>query len=299
MLRSLAAALAVGLLSASCASVSTVPAAELVPPLGGAARSLALPGGSPFALRSGTVEGEHGCTLSYETYLPEPRRSDCMVMLAHGFMRDLGSMRGWAAHWASHGVAVTVVSFCNSRLTGGHHDWNADDLAAVARKIHSGPVMYAGFSAGALAAFLAAASDERAVAYLGLDAVDSGELASPASAAFRLPALFLLGEPSPCNAEANFVPAIPTGSGVAALRVAHATHCHFENPYDPRCECVCGRVEPAEAAERIVETIRSLATAWVVERTTGSQEAAGVLASALSGEGGWAGRAGAVQGGGR
>lgn len=299
MRRPLAALLALPLLAASCASVRTISEAGFPTPLSGASRALALPGEASFAVRSGSMEGEHGCAVDWETYLPDRSASDCAVLLAHGFMRDLGSMRGWAAHWASHGVATTVVSFCSSRLTRGNHDLNADDLAAVARELHSGPILYAGFSAGGLAAFLAASRDARAVAYLGLDAVDSAGLAAPASAAFRLPALFLLGEPSACNARGNFVPSIPSDGSAAALRIAHATHCHFENPYDLRCECLCGRVEPAEAEARIVESIRSLATAWVLARSTGSPEAAAVLESALAGEDGWADRAVAVHGGSR
>lgn len=285
------------LLLASCASVRTVSEAALPAPLSGPARALAQPGEASFAVRSGSMQGEHGCAVDWVTYLPDRSASDCAVLLAHGFMRDLGSMRGWAAHWASHGVATTVVSFCASRLTKGNHDLNADDLVSVARRLHTGPILYAGFSAGGLAAFLAASRDPRAVAYLGLDAVDSGALAAAASAAFRVPALFLLGEPSACNARGNFVPSIPSDGTAAALRIAHATHCLFENPLDGRCECVCGRVEPAEAEARIVESIRSLATAWVLARAAGSREAAAALASALAGEDGWAGRAAVVQGG--
>jgi hypothetical protein len=90
-------------------------------------------------------------------------------------------------------------------------------------------VLYAGFSAGGLAAYLAAGSDPRASAYLGLDAVDSGGLALARNADFRVPALFLMGEPSSCNAKNNG---------------------HFLDPYDPRTESVCGKVLPPEAAAR-------------------------------------------------
>jgi hypothetical protein len=116
-------------------------------------------------------------------------------------------MRGWAAHLSSHGVATAVVSLCNSTPFAGRHDRNAVDLRALADLLQpaDGRVLYAGFSAGGLAALLAAADDPRTVAYLGLDAVDSGGLAAR-STGLAAPALFLLAEAGACNAEGNMVP---------------------------------------------------------------------------------------------
>ena len=117
---------------------------------------------------------------------------------------------------------------------------------------------------------LAAAADPRSVAYLGLDAVDSGELASTVAGLPR--ALFLFGEPSPCNADGNMVGtagALLQYSGASPapvlLRIPFATHCDFENPYDDACERLCGTVEPPQTAEEIRTTVRAVATAWLVE----------------------------------
>jgi hypothetical protein len=44
--------------------------------------------------------------------------------------------------------------------------------------------------------------------------------------------------------------AIPERDGVRSLRVRNAFHGHFEDPYDPRTESVCGKVLPPEAAAR-------------------------------------------------
>lgn len=293
------ACLPLSLLLSSCASVTRVAPAQVPRLLDGPALTYAEPGPLPYAMRSGSRVGAHGCATEYETYVPQDPKSDVTVMLGHGFMRDLRAMRGWAAHWASHGIAVTVVSFCNSRWTAGNHDRNAADLAALARELHPGPVMYAGFSAGGLAAFLAAAADERAVAFLGLDAVDSGGLAGGASAGFRIPALFLMGEPSSCNAKNNLLPAIPDRPDVTAFRVLNATHGHFENPYDPRVESVCGKVQPPEASEDILRTVRALATAWILDRAAGAEAAAAVLAEARGAGEAWARRIEVLQGGAR
>jgi dienelactone hydrolase len=158
------------------------------------------------------------------------------------------------------------MSLKNSTWFNGRHERNAVDLQLLSQRLHQGPVLYAGYSAGGLAAFLAAAHDKRATAYLGLDAVDSGGLAVDTRDRLAVPSLFLLAEVSSCNARNNIQEAVPDRPGVRTVRVPHATHCHFENPTDTACESLCGRVEPPEAEERIVAGLRSLATAWVLEQ---------------------------------
>ncbi len=262
-------ALAAALLLASCAGIVTVPETDLPE----AAPRLARPGAQAWRVAPGRLEGAHGCSLAYETYRPAQPRTEVMVLLAHGFLRDLASMRGWAAHWASHGVPVTVVSLRHASLTDARHDRNGEDLVRLARALHPGPVLYAGFSAGGLAAFLASAADPRAAGCLALDAADAigadaGDgLARSRREELTVPALFLLGEPSACNAHGNILAAIPDRPDVAVLRVRHATHCRFENPTDALCEGRCGSVRPPQAGERIAAAIRALATAWVLERT--------------------------------
>jgi len=232
----------------------------------------------------------YGCTIAFEVYRPAEVRTDVFVVLGHGFGSNLSWMRGWAERWASFGVPTAVLSFCNSTPFDGRHDRNAEDMAALARTLHEGPVMYAGFSAGGLAAYLASARDPRASAYLGLDAVDNRDQALAARERLRVPALFLAGEPGACNAKNNMLPAVPSREGVRALRVRNAQHGHFQDPYDPRVEGICGKVVPQEAADRIIADIRSLATAWVLSASGAMPEAAALLESAASGAAGWAGR---------
>jgi pimeloyl-ACP methyl ester carboxylesterase len=231
---------------------------------------LAVAGSFATTVAEGSLRSPFGCEVRYEVHLPADWDGGVTVVLAHGFLRDLRTMRGWAAHLSSHGVATAVVSLCNSTPFAGRHDRNAIDLRALADLLQpaDGTVLYAGFSAGGLAALLAAADDPRTVAYLGLDAVDSGGLASR-STGLAAPALFLLAEAGACNAEGNMVPVAEAIAAARIVRIPDATHCHFEDPYATLCERLCGRIEPREAADAIRATIRSLATAWVLDHSDG------------------------------
>lgn len=230
---------------------------------------LAARGPIATSVTSDALRSAFGCLVRYEVHTPDAWHGGATVVLAHGFLRNLASMRGWAEHLASHGVRTAVVSFCNSTLFAGHHDRNALDLRAVADALpapeaSTARVLYAGFSAGGLAALLAAAEDPAAVAYLGLDPVDSGGLAAGATE-WQGPALFLFAEPSPCNAEGNMRPFADRLASARVVSVTHATHCHFEDPYASACERLCGRVDPPEAALAIRDAIRSQATAFVLQ----------------------------------
>jgi pimeloyl-ACP methyl ester carboxylesterase len=267
------AAIATALLAACAPTAVTRVAGE--PGLPPSDPALATAGPFVATIEPGSLRSAFGCTVEYELHRPEGSTGDVTVVLAHGFLRDLATMRGWAAHLASHGVSTAVVSFCNSTPFAGRHDRNAADLRAVAdalRATGSG-VLYAGFSAGGLAALLAAADDPSTVALLGLDAVDSGAGGRPGDGAAGLadgatglavPALFLVAEPSACNADGNMLPVAARIASATVLRIPNATHCHFEDPYAPLCERLCGRVDPPEAADAIRTTIRALATAWVL-----------------------------------
>jgi pimeloyl-ACP methyl ester carboxylesterase len=276
-------------LLAACATTRHVDLAGKPPP-SQIERELAGRGPQFFTVEAGTREGEYGCRFEYELYRPAEPRTDALVVLGHGFASNLAAMRGWAERWASFGVPTAVLSFCNSTPFAGRHDRNAEDMVALAHALHGGPVIYAGFSAGGLSAYLAAASDPRAIAYLGLDAVDSGGMGARAEAGLKVPALFLMGEPSSCNAENNMLPAIPEGQGVTALRVRDALHCYFQDPWQRACESVCGKVAPPEAAARIADTIRCLATAWLLEATGARPGAGALVEAATAGEGDWAKR---------
>lgn len=210
---------------------------------------------------TGNLISEYGCTLDYEYYRPHPQEEERTVILAHGFMRSLKSMRGWASFWQPQGIGTVIVSFCNSSIFNGHHQRNADDMTALREHLELENVVYAGFSAGGLAAYLAALKDESASAYLGLDSVDSGNLAETANTALEVPSFFLVAAPSACNAQNNMLETIFKHS-YPMSHIDGATHCHFESPYDARCSWLCGK-SSAEQTATIQAVIFRQATDWL------------------------------------
>ena len=211
---------------------------------------------------SDRISSEFGCQLEYEYYRPDLEEEIRSIILAHGFMRSLKSMRGWARHWQAHGLATVIVSFCNSSIFNGHHRRNAEDMIRLRKHLDLEKVVYAGFSAGGLAAYLAALKDDNASAYLGLDSVDSGNLAKAADTALKVPSLFLVAGPSACNAKNNMLQTIDK-HGYSVFHIKRATHCHFESPYDPRCGWLCGR-SSAEQTSSIQAAILKQATDWLL-----------------------------------
>ncbi len=292
-MKHIAAAIAVTVILTGCAiTPSTVPderaPAPLQTPVDGFALQSRASGESDRTIdvETGSIESEWGCAVEYEYYEPPaPAGIDGatpgLVVLGHGFTRSLTTMRGWARAWSERGMRTVVVGFCNSSIFNGRHDRNAADLVAVARHVEpdDAPIVYAGFSAGALSALLAADSDPRAIAYLGLDPVDSGDQAA-AVGRLRMPALFIYGAPSRCNAQNNMIPVMPEADVRIALRVPFASHCDFELPYDSACKRLCGGVEPEETAGEVRATIRALATAWVTAQIGANPAAAAVFARA-------------------
>ena len=205
--------------------------------------------------------------MNYELHSPEEAGSDPTIILAHGFRRDLTTQRGWAEQWSALGFPVVIPSMCNSSWLRGRHDRNAEDLRALREHLGLERVIYAGFSAGGLSAYLAALDDPATQAYLGLDPVDSGDRAQDREALLGVPVLILQAEPSSCNARLNFQPVIDRYPPGTAARVDGATHCHFERPYDPRCSWVCGRRSDEETTtvqDNVAQRIKAWLRQWSV-----------------------------------
>ncbi len=199
---------------------------------------------------AGQLESESGCVLDYRTYRPAPDvqalhddsaalRGGDWVILAHGFLRSQRRMQGLAAAMAADGVQVATLDFCNQKPWAGRHVQNSRDMVALARHLDARRVVYAGFSAGGLAALVAGRTDARTLGIVTLDLVDAQGLGVGAARGLRKPLLALAGEPTNCNALNNAGAVFRATDQARVRRIDGAGHCDFEAPTDGLCELVC------------------------------------------------------------
>ncbi|WP_295886013.1 alpha/beta hydrolase [uncultured Thiohalocapsa sp.] len=224
-----------------------------------AAQQTDLPAG--VALRSGQIASATGCTLDYRLYGPAtqlpaaagsgaPARGGDWVILAHGFLRSQARMQGLAGAMAADGMQVATLDFCNQKPWAGRHVQNGRDMVALARHLGAERVVYAGFSAGGLAALLAGRADPRTVGIVTLDLVETGGLGVGAARQLDKPLLALAGEPTNCNALDNGRAVLRATDRARVQRIAGAGHCDFEAPTDGLCELVCADPDGAERTHR-------------------------------------------------
>lgn len=183
-----------------------------------------------------------GCHFRYRHYHPDQLRSQTTVILGHGFMRNQNTMVDLARALANQGIAVATLNFCNMRPWNGQHKKNAADMQDLARELGvDSDVIYAGFSAGALAAVLAADNHTRAI--LALDLVDQKSLGLNAISQLETPLIGIAGDNSSCNANGNGHALFAARDNLALSELQHqtgASHCEFESPSNWLCELACG-----------------------------------------------------------
>lgn len=169
-----------------------------------------------------------------------------VAVLVHGFQRGRENMVGWARHLASYGFESVAVSLCTGGLLefAVDHPKNGRALANFVEATYPGKdVVLIGYSAGGLAAVLAAQDADNVVAVFGLDMVDSngtgggpippsndpnfGLLAAPDLA---VPFWGIKGEPSDCNADGNGDAVYDAAPEGRVLTLVEAGHCDFERP---------------------------------------------------------------------
>ncbi|MCA9706469.1 MAG: alpha/beta hydrolase [Myxococcales bacterium] len=204
-----------------------------------------------------------GCSMSYDLYTPEGQGDAPVVVLAHGFQGNRGTMAGWAEHWASWGVRVVAPDLCHASIIDTDHPQNGDDLRALVTALGLGPVIYAGYSAGGLAAVLAASEDGQAVALLGLDMVDASGLGLAAAPGVAAPAFDIVGEPSMCNTTNNGLAVFGATADGRALRITDADHCDFQSPADFLCGLTCAAGSGGFDDAQIELAVLGLSTAVV------------------------------------
>jgi pimeloyl-ACP methyl ester carboxylesterase len=187
----------------------------------------------------GTTPSSTGCDLDYRLYRPEQADSHDLVVLGHGFLRSQEHMTDLAVALAGDGVPVVTLDFCNMRPWNGRHVQNAQDMIRVARALDAERIVYAGFSAGALAALVAGRSDPKAIGIVTLDLVDAQGIGRRAATGLDKPLFGLVGEPTNCNARDNARGVFALSDTARLRRIAGAGHCDFESPTDRLCRLLC------------------------------------------------------------
>lgn len=184
-----------------------------------------------------------------------------VVVVVHGFAGQRADMEGWGTHFASWGFTALVPQLCHATPLDVDHRQNGLDLVALAADLAPGQVpFYVGYSAGGLAALVAATEDPGAGGNLGLDMVDAFGIGARAAPGLTVPAADLVAEPSACNSRNNGLP-LYDGIGAPTLAIPGADHCDWNNPAQPSCArlCATGPDEP-----RIPQAIATLATSWLL-----------------------------------
>ena len=208
-----------------------------------------------YRLQTGEARSLAGCRYDYRVYAPAGRadadEAVATVVLGHGFLRDQDTLVGLARALANAGFRAVTLDFCNMRPWNGRHRENARDLVALADRVATGDVVYAGFSAGALAALLAGAADPDTRGVVTLDLVDQGGLAATALETLDAPLVGLQGPPSACNANGSGQRVFDTRPDAALDTLPGASHCEFESPTNRLCEIVCGDDDARADDERV------------------------------------------------
>lgn len=210
-----------------------------------------------------TTSGEHttaGCTQRYDVFTPDGPAAPPVVILAHGFQGNRASMAGWAEHWASWGLVVVTPDLCHATIIDVDHAQNGADLDALAEHLGGGSIALAGYSAGGLAAVVAAAARPTTPVLLGLDMVDSGGLGAQAAPAVAGPALDLTAETAMCNSSSNGIPVFAAMQDASVVRLVEADHCDFQSPPDGFCN-LCAAPNDAVDPATIAATIRGMSAA--------------------------------------
>ena len=159
-------------------------------------------------------------------------------------------MAGLARALADQGIPAVTLNFCNARPWDGRHVQNGRDMIQVAHAIGASRVVYAGFSAGGLAALVAGRLDPNALGVLVLDLVDTRGIGVGMARAMDKPLIGLAGDPAACNADNNGRAVFAVSPKARLTPIPGASHCDFESPTDSLCESVCSGVNAGSSARR-------------------------------------------------
>ena len=215
----------------------------------------------PYSTTSTSTTLTASCMAPTVITAPTTAGSWPRLVLAHGFMRGTDQMVGWAEHIASWGVEVVSPSLCHASIAGTDHPQNGADLVTWNEVLGGGDVIYAGHSAGGLAALLAASEDENAIGLIGLDLTDADSIGQSSAPSVDVPTYALAGIPSSCNNSGNGVNTIRAVADSTMIRVTDADHCDFENETDWLCTSFCNNTSSSFSDSQIRDSVLGLFTA--------------------------------------
>lgn len=202
----------------------------------------------------------------YDLFLPQSDRPAPLVVVAHGFLRGRGKMRGWGEYLSQHGFVVAIPTL----PTVNNHPHNAKAMIQLIEHLRepsvtvsasmgngNGPghdnaiaidgsrVAVMGYSSGGLSTFLAAAQSDVIDLWIGLDPVDRRRAAVKAAPKVRCRVVRLMAEPADCNKDANW-DAVKVNEELSVLNLVinGSIHTDCESPTDALVVVACGRPDP-------------------------------------------------------
>ena len=230
------------------------------------------------------------CTnMKYSVYIPKDIINPPVVVLGHGFARGPDVMAGWAEHLSSWGVEVLLPTLCHYNIFSGvDHEMNGQNMKELAYAHGSSQVVYAGHSAGGLAAIIAASLDNNNLGVLGLDATDTQNIPNVPdligqqyAREINSQAFSLIGEPSSCNAENNGINLFNLMNNYSIIKVVDSDHCDFESPTDLGCTLTCENNNASFSDEEIRTVIFELGTVAILHLTNLSNDSISVWEDAI------------------
>ncbi len=184
-----------------------------------------------------------GASYQVDRYLPSGTPPFPIVALGHGFSNSKANVQGLAQALQADGIVVVAPQF--PAASGDHARNAAVMLAAVDATVSAGlgdgqRLGLGGHSAGALAAWLAAAQRSSRVVVL-LDPVDSNGLGTAQIANVSAPVLFEFAPSQTCNTNNNSLGWFTGKSGAKGrFNVPNANHCDPQEPSNVLCTTGCG-----------------------------------------------------------
>ncbi len=226
------------------------------------------PGIYSVTISTSTASVTNCASMSYDIYTPEVIENNTVIVLGHGFARGSDVMAGWAEHISSWGIKVLLPTLCHYNiLFGVDHEMNGQNMKELAEIHGATSTVYAGHSAGGLAALIATSQDNNAIGVLGLDTTDTQDIPGvddfigrDYAPRIESKSFSIFGESSSCNGSNNGIILFQMISGARIIKIKDADHCDFENPTDSICEMSCETSSAVFTDDQIRLVIKTLGT---------------------------------------